>query len=151
MVDQDAVIVGCNFCGAKNRVPTHRLRDRAVCGRCKRPISLDTQYPHYPVVISDQTFEKDVLKFPGPVVVYYWASWCGYCRQLTPIIEQLAREYAGRLKFTKLILDQNPVMASQYGVQSVPTLILFNRGRQVDRIVGTVPKEEIERHLRNLL
>jgi thioredoxin len=112
---------------------------------------MDGIYPEHAVSISDQTFAREVLNFPGPVVVYYWAPWCGYCQRLTPVLDRLASDYSGRLKFTKLVLDQNPSTGSQYGVQSVPTLLLFKGGKQVNRVVGALPKEEIERQLQVLL
>jgi len=150
-MNQDSIIVACGRCGAKNRIPRNRMGDGPICGKCKRPLALDNRYPERAVPISDQTFIKEVLDFPGPVLVYFWSPGCGHCQRLNPVIEQLASEYSGRLKFTKLILDQNHFSASQYSVQSVPTLIFFKSGRQQDRVVGALPREEIERHLRMLL
>lgn len=150
-MDRDSVVVGCKHCWAKNRVPRSRIGDRAVCGRCHRPLSLDGLFPEHPVSISDQTFSREVLNFPGPVVVFYWAPWCGHCQRMIPVFDQIASEYSGKLKFTKLVLDQNPVTGSQYGIQSVPTLLFFKGGKQVNRVVGALPKEEINRQLQTLL
>ncbi len=151
MSGKDSVIIGCHHCGAKNRVPMSRLGERAICGKCKSPLSAENRFPDHPVSVSDQTFKREVIDFPGPAVVYFWAQWCGYCQGLTPVINQLASQYAGRVKFVKLVLDQNPVTSSKYAVQSVPTLILFKRGSMVNRVMGAVPKQEIERQLQALL
>jgi len=80
-----------------------------------------------------------------------WAPWCGPCRMISPLVEQLASEYAGRLKVTKLNVDENPLIASQYAIQSIPTLLLFRDGRLVDRLVGALPRPEIERRLTSIL
>ncbi len=150
-MDQDSVLLGCKHCWAKNRVPKSRLSDRAVCGRCHRPLSLEGLYPEQPVSISDQTFSREVLNFPGPAAVFYWAPWCGYCQKMMPIFDQVASEYSKKLKFTKLILDQNPVTGSQYGIKSVPTLLLFKGGKQVNRLVGALSRDELIRQLQTLL
>jgi len=80
-----------------------------------------------------------------------WAPWCGPCRIISPLLEQLASEYAGRLKVGKLNVDENPLTASQYAIQSIPTLLLFRDGRLVDRLVGALPRSEIERRLTSIL
>jgi len=80
-----------------------------------------------------------------------WAPWCGPCRMISPLVEQLASKYAGRLKVAKLNVDENPLIASQYAIQSIPTLLLFRDGRLVDRLVGALPRPEIERRLTSIL
>lgn len=127
-----------------------RLRDRPICGRCRSALAVQDT-PTHPVEITDRTFQEEVLSFPGPVLVDCWAPWCGPCRMVAPIMDQLASEYAGRVKIAKLNTDDNPATASQYGIQSIPTLLLFKNGRQVNRLVGALPKGEIEKHLRPLL
>ena len=151
VVNQNSIIVGCSSCGAKNRVPKERLNERPVCGKCKTRLSLEGRYPELPVDVSDQAFQREVLEFPGPVVVFYWAPWCGHCQRLMPVFDAIASEYTGKLKFAKVHLDQNPSTASQYGIQSVPTLLFFKRGRQMDRTVGALPRQEIERRLQTIL
>lgn len=149
-MNKESTIVLCNRCGTKNRVPMERLLDRPVCGRCRSPLAVGNM-PNHPVEITDRTFQEEVLSFPGPVLVDCWAPWCGPCRMVAPVLDQLASEYAGRVKIAKLNTDDNPATASQYGIQSIPTLLLFKNGRQVNRLVGALPKGEIEKHLRNLL
>lgn len=145
------IIVKCAECGAKNRIPVSRTKERAVCGKCKHPLSLDHGYPDYTMPVTDATFPREVLGFPGPVMVFTWAPWCGYCRKLSPVIDQLASEYAGKVKLVKLLQDQNPITVSKYNMHSVPNLLFFKRGNLVNQLVGALPKEELERQFRTLL
>ena len=150
-MSRENMIVKCGECGAKNRIPVDRMRERPVCGKCKHPLSLEGGYPDYPVAVTDGTFPREVLSFPGPVFVFIWAPWCGHCRRLAPLIDQLASEYAGKIKFTKLLQDQNPLTATHYHVQGVPNLLFFKRGKLVNQLAGALPKEELERQFRAIL
>lgn len=96
-----------------------------------------------PVVVTDEDFDRLVLGVPGLVVVDFWAAWCGPCRMLAPTIERLARTLAGRVRVAKLDVDANPLTAQRYGVQGIPTLILFKNGQEVDRLVGVQPERAI--------
>lgn len=93
--------------------------------------------------VTDQTFANEVLSYSGVVLVDFWAPWCGPCRLLGPVIEQLAHEYSGQVKVLKLNVDENPQTAGQYGVMSIPTMIVFRNGRVVDQLVGWRPKAQI--------
>ncbi len=101
--------------------------------------------------LSDATFDSEVLKSSVPYLVDFWAPWCGPCRMVAPIIEELAQEYAGKLKVGKLNVDDHQQMAARYGVASIPTIMLFKDGQLVERIVGALPKpmlkEVIDRHI----
>jgi thioredoxin 1 len=101
--------------------------------------------------ITDGSFQRHVLESDLPVLVDLWADWCGPCRLVAPIVKKLAEEYAGRLRVGKLDVEANPMTPAQYGVYSIPTLLLFKGGSEVDRIAGSRPKEQfvtmIERHL----
>ena len=149
-MEQDSIIIRCGLCGTKNRVPKARLNQGPVCGKCKMPLSIGKGLDK-PVDITDNTFDSEVLSAAGPVLVDCWAPWCGPCRTVGPVLEQLAREYAGRVKIAKLNVDENPRIASRYSIRSIPTMLLFNRGEMVNSMVGALPKQEIERHLRPLL
>lgn len=94
--------------------------------------------------ITDQSFEKDVLQATGvPVLVDFWAEWCGPCKALGPKLEEIAGELGGKVKIVKLNVDENPTMPAKYGVRGIPTMILFKDGKEVDQIVGNHPKENI--------
>ena len=97
--------------------------------------------------MTDATFASEVERSPVPVVVDLWAEWCGPCRVIAPVIDELASQMAGRIRFAKLNIDENPQTANRFGVRSIPTLLVIRNGREVDRIVGVVPKAELERRL----
>jgi thioredoxin 1 len=101
--------------------------------------------------ISDNVFDSEVLKSDIPVIVDFWAPWCGPCRVVSPIIEELSKTYEGKIKFTKVNVDENPEKASQYQIFSIPNMKIFKNGKLVDEIVGVAPKEEIEKLLRKQL
>lgn len=97
----------------------------------------------HPVAISDASFESEVTNAQGPVLVDFWAEWCGPCRMIAPVLEKIADEYADSLKIAKLDVDHNPQTMTKFGVQSIPTLILFKDGQPVERLVGFMPKERL--------
>ena len=103
------------------------------------------------VHVTDQSFQQQVLKSDKPVIVDFWAEWCGPCRMMAPHFEALATEYQGRVVFAKLDVDSNPMVASQYGIRGIPTLLLFVGGKEVDRIVGAVPRDRIKSHIESAL
>lgn len=97
------------------------------------------------IEVKDATFEDQVINANEPVLVDFWAEWCGPCRMMAPVIEQMAQDYSGKMKVAKLNVDENPESASNYGVMSIPTLILFKNGQAVERFVGFRPKQELAR------
>jgi thioredoxin 1 len=102
----------------------------------------------HPVAISDASFEKEVVKADLPVLVDFWAEWCGPCKMIAPVLERMAEEYSGRLKIAKLDVDNNPDSPEEYGVMSIPTMILFKDGQPVERVVGYMPKERLLKKIR---
>ena len=144
-VASEALVVRCPACGVGNRVPRAKIDQGLVpvCGRCKTPLRVDTK----PIVVTDASFSADVERSPLPVLVDAWAAWCGPCRMIAPVIDELAGQMAGRVRFAKLNVDENPATASRFNVRSIPTLLVLKGGREVDRIVGVEPKSEIARRL----
>jgi thioredoxin 2 len=118
-----------------------------ICGRCKTLLPVDSK----PITVTDATFSADVERSPLPVLLDMWAPWCGPCRMIAPMVEELAGEMSGRVRVAKLNVDENPATAARFGVQSIPTLLVLQQGREVDRIVGVQPKSEIARRLERVL
>ncbi|HKG58549.1 MAG TPA: thioredoxin TrxC [Pyrinomonadaceae bacterium] len=141
-------VVACSSCGAKNRVDEERLANsEAKCGRCGTKLAAGG-HESKPVTITDQTFERDVLQARGrPVLVDCWAPWCGPCRMVGPILDQLAAESDGRYRITKLNVDENPQIASRFQIASIPTMLIFKDGQLIDRLIGAQSKEVIAQHL----
>ncbi|MEB3228693.1 MAG: thioredoxin [Synechocystis sp.] len=101
--------------------------------------------------VSDASFKEDVLDSELPVLVDFWAPWCGPCRMVAPVVDEIAQQYIGRLKVVKLNTDENPNTASQYGIRSIPTLMIFKGGQRVDMVVGAVPKTTLASTLEKYL
>lgn len=145
-------VVVCKKCGAKNRVDESKLTtSEAKCGRCGGMLEAGAAGAHdsKPVVITDQTFDREVMQERGrPVLVDYWAPWCGPCRMIAPAIDQLAAESQGRYKIGKLNVDENPLIASRFQIASIPTMLIFKDGQVVDRLIGLQSKQAIAERLR---
>lgn len=103
------------------------------------------------LILTDDNFEKEVLKSELPVLVDFWASWCMPCRMVGPIVEDLAKDYAGKIKVGKMNVDENSKTPSSYGIMSIPTLILFNKGNPQKTLIGVQPKEEFKKAIDEIL
>jgi len=145
----------CPNCGAKNRVnETLALAHRPVCGTCGAPLNTSggagDSKPH---TVTDTSFATDVIEVSSakPVLVDAWAEWCGPCRMIAPLLEQLAAESNGKYRIAKLNVDDNPRTAAQFNIRSIPTLLIFKNGQLADQIVGVQPKQAIAARLSRLL
>ena len=140
----EPLLIDCPACGATNRVPGDKVAQglAPVCGKCKTPLPAGRPRP-----VTDATFAEDVERSPVPVLVDAWAPWCGPCHMIAPVIDQLASELAGRVRVVKLNVDDNPRTAARFDLRSIPTLLVLKGGREVDRLIGVQPKQEIARRL----
>jgi thioredoxin 2 len=141
-------VVKCRKCGANNRLIEGVAADRQpVCGKCGEVLPPASDQPTTdgkPRTVTDASFAGELARADGvPVLVDCWAPWCGPCRMIAPVLDQLAAESGGRFIIGKLNVDENPQTASQYGIQSIPTMLIFKNGKLVDRLVGLQPKQAI--------
>jgi thioredoxin 2 len=139
MPDKKTATVACPFCDTLNRVDLARLEQHPKCGKCGKPILLDR-----PIAISDATFDKVTTDTTVPVVVDFYADWCGPCKIMAPLLDDVAHRRAGEL------LVVNPVTGQRFGIRGIPTLIAFREGKEVGRRVGAVPPAELEAFLKSI-
>jgi thioredoxin 2 len=129
----------CSECGTTNRIPDERVKDDPTCGKCKKKV-----FPRRPVAATDASWKSQVEDSPIPVLVDFWAPWCGPCRAVAPVLDEIAQSRGGKLKVVKLNVDENPRIAGQHGIRSIPALMLFRGPLLVDQKLGAMPKEQLD-------
>lgn len=138
------MILTCSACETQNRVPAARITSRAHCGNCKAPLCP----PDRPLPIpSEAAFDELVRSAPVPVLVDFWAAWCGPCRAVGPELEKLARARSGQVVIAKVDTEALPALASRFGIRGIPTMILFRSGSEAKRVSGAMPAEAIAANL----
>jgi thioredoxin 2 len=145
----DTQLIRCPACAATNRVPREKIDQgrEPLCGRCKTPLPVSTR----PVTVTDATFSAEVERSPLPVLLDLWAPWCGPCRLMAPMLDELAAEMAGRVRVAKLNVDENPATAARFDVRGIPTLLVLRAGQELERFVGVQPKSAIVRRLERVM
>ncbi|MDD2388487.1 MAG: thioredoxin [Desulfobacterales bacterium] len=136
-------IIRCSHCGTRNRIAAENLKRVATCGQCGTILRTDYLLIDQPVIVTDSEFESLVLRSPLPALLDCWAPWCGACRTLSPVIDELSQQLKGRVRVCKLNVDQHAMTASLFKIKSIPTLLIFDNGQLKDTIVGGVPKQQI--------
>jgi len=140
-LDDRGVVVTCTSCGQKNRVAFGRLSAAARCGQCKQPVAL----PGEPIEVhSSAVFDRLIAEATLPVLVDYWAPWCGPCRMVAPELKKVASRQAGRAIVLKVNTDELSDLGQRFGIRSIPTMAVFSGGREVTRSAGARPADEIE-------
>ncbi len=129
-----SLIVCCPTCDKLNRVPANKLNDKPICGICKSPL-----FTGNPVELNMNNFNNHISKSGIPVLVDFWAPWCGPCKMMTPVLQQAASRLEPNIRIAKVNTEENQNLAARFGIQSIPTLILFKNGREIARQSGAMP------------
>jgi thioredoxin 2 len=133
------ITVRCQFCETWNRVVAERAADRPKCGKCGRPMLIDR-----PIALTDDTFARTISESEVPVVVDFYADWCGPCKIMAPAVDQLAAENQGKLLVAKLDTDRSPRTAQQFNIRGIPTVVVFHNGKEATRASGAMPLKALQ-------
>jgi thioredoxin 2 len=145
MTDTHGYTLRCKSCGTKNRIPDEKVGRTAKCGKCGSPVETTSLLISTPVVIGDHDFNDQVSKSQLPVLIDCWAPWCGPCKMIGPIMDDLAAHWKGKVRICKLNVDENPRTAAKFQIRSIPTLLIFDNGKLKETLVGALPKQQISK------
>jgi thioredoxin 2 len=148
---EDTLLAKCPSCGVKNRIPIDRAGQPGRCGRCQTQLPPNAFYAEHPISVSEAKFDAVTRMSPLPVLVDFGATWCAPCRQMEPVLEELARELAGRLLVLKVDSEQSPMVAARFAVQAIPTLVILRSGLEVDRMTGALPLPTLRQKVQRFL
>jgi thioredoxin 2 len=140
------VTLQCQFCHTWNRIDASRAADRPKCGKCAKPMLLDRPWP-----LTAETFDRTTKESEIPILVDFYADWCGPCKMMAPYVDEVAREYQGRALVAKLNTDLAQKISNGLGIRGIPTTIVFHGGKEVARLTGAVPKARLEELLKGAL
>ena len=133
-MDTPKLMIGCPHCGATNRVPAERAGESPLCGKCGQPLLTG-----HPLALDDHSFDAVVAHSPVPVLVDFWAPWCGPCRAMAPAFEQASKQLLGRALLVKVNSDDSPALSQRFGIRSIPTLVRLQQGHETARQSGAIP------------
>lgn len=136
----DSVMIRCTACGTINKIKKEALNSVLKCGNCKSGLVISQK----PVEVNASNFQKEILNWPGAVLIEFWTSTCVFCRMLAPTLDQIAQEKAGILKIVKINAEADQRIAVEHNVQGVPHLVLYNMGKRINEISGALPKQQLE-------
>lgn len=139
------LLLRCHKCNVRNRIPSGRISDNPKCGKCGALIKTENILSGKVIKVTDSNFEETVIQSPLPVLLDCWASWCGPCKMMAPVMDELAEDWKGKIKVAKLNVDDNKLVSARFRISSIPTFLAFDGGKITSSLVGAVSKNELRK------